>query len=167
MEFENVFQESQHKKVTTGIQQLYLIGLYDPLPVEKLISIFKKYLPPPLFHKLNRYVTSEPNKIYSTIHWPSFKSKLDQINTTECCKELITLLHLHIPSEEYVKTFHIFKNHLPSKSTEPNQTNTTQMISKFLSSIYQRNILASLIKYILLQPLLKNFQTSLLLSQKR
>jgi hypothetical protein len=167
MEFENVFQETQHKKINTGIQMLYIIGLYDPLPVEPLLNIFNKYLPTVLFHKLKRYVTSEPNKIYSTIHWPSFKSKLDQINTTECCKELISILNHHTPSEKYVKTFHIYKNHLPNKSMEPNQNNTTKMISNFLSSIYQRNILASLVKYILLRPLLEAFQTSLLLEQKK
>jgi len=167
MEFENVFQETQHKKINTGIQMLYIIGLYDPLPVEPLLNIFNKYLPTVLFHKLKRYVTSEPNKIYSTIHWPSFKSKLDQINTTECCKELISILNHHTPSEKYVKTFHIYKNHLPNKSMEPNQNNTIKMISNFLSSIYQRNILASLVKYILLRPLLEAFQTSLLLEQKK
>ena len=131
------------------------------------MSIFNQYLPAALFRKLKRYVTSEPNKIYSTIHWPSFKSKLDHIDTTECSKELCALLKHHIPSENYVKTFHIFKNHLPNKSTEPNQTNTTRMVSHFLTYIYQRNILASLIKYILLKPLLKTFKTALLLDQKR
>ncbi len=146
---------------------LYIIGLYDPLPVKPLVNIFKKYLPTGLFHKLQRYTTCEPNKIYSTIHWHSFKSKINQINTTECCKELVSLLNCHIPSEEHVKTFHINKNHLPNKSMEPNQTNTTKMVSNFLASIYQRNILASLVKYILLQPLLKVFQSSLFLKQKR
>ena len=28
MEFENVFQQSQHKKINIGVQQLYLIGIY-------------------------------------------------------------------------------------------------------------------------------------------
>jgi len=76
------------------------------------------------------------------------------------------LEHLE-PSEKYVKTFHIFKNHQSSKSTEPNPNNTTEMIRRFFTSIYQRNILASLIKYILLEPLLKLFENSLLTQQKR
>jgi len=167
MEFENVFQETQHKKVNTGIQQLYIIGLYDGLPVQEVLNIFEKYLPPALFHKLKRYVTSDPDKIYSTIHWSTFKSKIDQLNMTECSQKLISLLSSLAPSEKYVKTFHIFQNHHANKSTEPNQTNTIQMVSKFLTTIYQRNILASLIKYIFLHSLIKTFSTSSLLTQRR
>jgi hypothetical protein len=44
-EFENVFQESKHNKINTGIQQLYIIGLYDTLPVQEVLNIFVKYLP--------------------------------------------------------------------------------------------------------------------------
>jgi len=69
MEFENVFQESQHKKIITGIQQLYIIGLYDALPNEETLHIFMKYLPPALFHHLKHYVTSDPSKIYSTTNF--------------------------------------------------------------------------------------------------
>lgn len=167
MEFGNVFQESQHKKINTGLQQLYIIGLYDALPVQKVIDIFLKYLPTALFLKLKRYVTSEPDKIRCTIHWATFKSKIDQLNLTQCSKELILLLNDLPISENCVKTFHIFHNHQSSKCTEPNQTNTIQMVSKFFTSIYQRNILASLVKYVILQPLLIKFQTSSLLSQRR
>jgi len=162
-----VFQESPNKKINTGIQQLYMIGLYDALPVQELLNIFMKYLPPTLFNKLKRYVTSSPNKIYTSIHWDTFKSKIDQINMTNCSKELITLLNTLTVSEKYVKTFHIFQNHQATKTTEPNQTNTTQMVLNFLTSIYQRNILASLIKYIFLQPLINTFNTSLLVTQRR
>jgi len=167
MEFENVFQESYHKKINTGIQQLYIIGLYDPLPVQEVLGVFHKYLPTALFSKLKRYVTSDPNKIYSTLHWPTFRSQLDQLNLTECSKELLFLLNNHQPLEKYVKTFHIFQNHKTNRCTEPNQTNTTQLVSNFLASIYQRNILASLIKYIFLHPLITTFSTSILLTQKR
>jgi len=167
MEFENVFQNSQHNKINTGIQQLFIIGLYDALPVQEILDIFVKYIPPGLFRKLKRYVTSAPNKIYSTIHWPTFKSKIGQLNMTECSKEMITLLSTLTTSEKYVKTFHIFQNHKANHATEPNQSNTTQMISNFLASIYQRNILASLIKYIFLQPLIDTLTTSLLLTQRR
>ncbi len=76
------------------------------------------------------------------------------------------LEHLE-PSEKYVKVFHIFKNHQRKKSTEPTLKHTIAMIQKFFAFIYQRNILASLIKYILLVPLLKTFETSLLTQQKR
>jgi len=168
MEFENSFQASQHMKINTGLQQLYIIGLYDALPVQKVLDIFCKYLPPVLFHKLKRYVTCEPDDIHYTVHWPMFRSKIDQQDgMSKCCQDLIELLRVHTPSEKHVKTFHIFKNHQTNKSTEPNQTNTTRLISKFLASIYQRNILASLIKYIFLQPLLSALGTSLLLPQRR
>jgi len=167
MEFENVFQESQHKKIITGIQQLYIIGLYDALPIEETLHIFMKYLPTALFHKLKRYVTSDPSNISSTIHWSTFKSKIDQLNMTYCSQELITLLSRLTTSENCVKTFHIYQNHQPTKSMEPNQSNTNRMVSRFLAAIYQRNILASLIKYIFLQPLMNTFSTSLLLAQRR
>jgi len=167
MEFENVFQDSQHKKINTGIQQLYIIGLYDPLPVQEIINTFLKYLPSNMFCKLKKYVNSDPNKIYSTIHWATFKNKIDHLDMTQCSKDLIVLLDSHKPSDKFVKTFHIFQNQQPNKSTEPNQSNTTQMISNFLASIYQRNILASLIKYVLLKPLIHKFNTSLLLTQRK
>ena len=168
MEFENVFQETQHKKINTGIQQLYIIGLYDGLPVQELLHILLKYLPPALFLKLKRYITCDPNKITTTIHWPTFRSKIDQqLNMSQCTQELISLLNSITPSEKYVKTFHIFQNHEANKSTEPNQSNTTQMVSNFLTSIYQRNILASLVKYIFLHPLITAISTSLLKDQRR
>jgi len=166
-EFENKFQQYSHKKINTGIQQLYIIGLYDALPIKKLLNIFIKYLPKILFNKLSRYVNSEPSKIYSTIHWNTFKSKIDQIDMTECSKEIISLLNSLTISEKNVNIFHIFQNHKTTNSTEPNHKNTAKMILNFLTYIYQRNILASLIKYILLQPLLNTFNTSLFLTQKR
>ena len=130
MEFENVFQESQHKKIITGIQQLYIIGLYDALPIEETLHIFMKYLPTALFHKLKRYVTSDPSNISSTIHWSTFKSKIDQLNMTYCSQELIALLSRLTTSENCVKTFHIYQNHQPTKSMEPNQSNTNRMVSR-------------------------------------
>lgn len=166
-EFENVFQESKHNKINTGIQQLYIIGLYDTLPVQEVLNIFVKYLPPMLFRKLKNYVHSKPTRVTSTIHWPTFKSKIDKLNMTGCSEELINLLGSMTPSDKYVKIFHINQNHQPNRSTEPNLLNTTQMVSNFLASIYQRNILASLIKYVFLQPLLHTFSSSLLLTQKR
>ena len=166
-DLENIFQSSQHSKITTGIQVLYIIGLYDALPVQKILSILVKHLPPALFNKLNRYVNADPDKLQYLIHWPTFKSKIDQLDMTLCTQELLTLLTTIEISETNVKTFHIFQNHLSNKSTEPNLTNTTQMISKFLASIYQRNVLASLIKYIFLRPILTTIETSLLITQKR
>ncbi len=47
-----------------------------------------------------------------------------------------------------------------TQSTEPTSKNTTQMIYQFLMSIYQRNIIASLVKYILLKDVIQKFSTS-------
>jgi hypothetical protein len=153
-----------HQKIYTGIQQLYLIGLYDTLPIRKVLSILKKYLTPTLFNRLNNYVTSNPTCIKYKINWQTFKSKLDRLELHQCSLELIELLSNITLSEDNVRTFHIKKNHLSkSHSTEPTLENTTQMVYTFLASIYQRNILASLIKYILLNPLIKKFETSNLL----
>jgi len=49
-----------------------------------------------------------------------------------------------------IKYFHISDNDKNNKSTEPTKKKTCQMIYNFLGYIYQRNIIASLIKYILL-----------------
>ena len=46
--------------------------------------------------------------------------------------------------------------------TEPTSKNTTKMVYQFLLYIYQRNIIASLVKYILLNNIKKNFNSSLL-----
>jgi hypothetical protein len=70
-------------------------------------------------------------------------------------------------SEKYVKTFHIGHNAEKHKHNEPTLLNTTQMIYHFLTSIYQRNVLASLIKYILLHAILQIFSTSEFLPEKK
>ena len=170
MEFYNVFTDQPHKKIYTGIQQLYIIGLYDPLPIQEVLAIFKNYLPSNLYYKLQKYVTSKPNNIKCKIHWSTFKSKIDNlpVHTLQNCSiDLMKHLENLEPSEKCVKTFHIFKNHQKNKSTEPNLHNTTQMVQEFFATIYQRNVLASLVKYILLEPLLKTFKTSVLTEQKR
>jgi len=167
MEFANVFQESMHKKIITGIQQLYIIGLYDSLPVQKVLTVFKRHLPIVLFRRLNFYIASDPSCIKRSINWLTFKVKLDKLNLELCINELVLIL-TDIPlSEKNVKTFHINKNNVSKEnSTEPTIRNTIKMVYRFLASIYQRNILASLIKYILLGPLLKTFETSQLLCQR-
>jgi hypothetical protein len=166
--FENCFQESMHQKVFTGIQQLYLIGLYDSLPISKVLKIFKKYLDSSLFTRLNNYVSSDPSCIQYSIHWTTFKSKLDRIKLDRCSLELLQLLSNLTLSEENVRTFHIEKNHLSKQhSSEPTLKNTTKMVYKFFASIYQRNVLASVVKYVLLSSFLKKFETTDILHGQR
>jgi len=166
--FENCFQESMHQKVFTGIQQLYLIGLYDSLPISKVLKILKKYLDSSLFTRLNNYVSSDPSCIQYSIHWTTFKSKLDRIKLDQCSLELLQLLSNLTLSEENVRTFHIEKNHLSKQhSSEPTLKNTTKMVYKFFASIYQRNVLASVVKYVLLSSFLKKFETTDILHGQR
>jgi hypothetical protein len=169
LEFENVFQESLNSKITTGIQQLYIIGLYDALPVEELLTIFKTYLPERLFKKLHAFVTANPGAIPYNIHWPSFKLELDKkdIILEHIGQELLQLLDNQKISEKYVKTFHIHTNDKVKSSHEPTLKRTHKMVTKFFGSIYQRNILAFLVKYILLRPIIKVLQTSELMSETR
>jgi len=99
IEFENRFQHTQHKKINTGIQQLYIIGLYDALPVQELLDIFGTYLPPPLFLTLKRYVTpNEPDRRRDrpiTIHWPRFLAKLGEgCHTAFACHHAAGRVHL-------------------------------------------------------------------------
>jgi hypothetical protein len=71
-------------------------------------------------------------------------------------------------SEENVRTFHIEKNHLSKQhSSEPTLKNTTKMVYKFFASIYQRNVLASVVKYVLLSSFLKKFETTDILHGQR
>jgi hypothetical protein len=53
------------------------------------------------------------------------------------------------------------------KKTETKPESITQMVYKMLATIYQRNILTTIIKYILLKPLVDCINTSKLTSEKR
>jgi len=138
--------------------------------VKESFAILKKYLPSSTFSKLYKYVNSDPRTVHYHVNWQGVKNKIDKIssrNLKACAQELITLLQDVPLSEKYVKTFHIGNNSDPFKHKEPTLLNTTQMIYHFLTSIYQRNVLASLIKYILLHAILKVFATSELLPEKK
>jgi hypothetical protein len=126
------------------------------------MDIFEKYLPRPLFTKLSKYVNPNCDEVRSCLHWNSFQQKVDLLNLDACANELINLFENQTISEKNVKTFHISANKLVNKCTEPTATNTTAMIYKFLMYIYQRNIIASLVKYILLKNILLTFKTSFL-----
>ena len=90
--------------------------------------------------------------------WDFFKSKLENIDYEACSNELVALFDSLSPKEEDVQTFHISNNDIINKCCEPTIEKTSQMIYNFLTYIYQRNILTSLVKYILLKPLLTKFE---------
>jgi hypothetical protein len=121
----------------------------------------KIHLPCILFKKLKKYVTAEScDDVRSHINWNFFQQKLEKENLDVCANQLMNLFEKRNLSEDQVKTFHISTNMTSTQSTEPTSKNTTQMIYQFLMSIYQRNIIASLVKYILLKDVIQKFSTS-------
>jgi len=131
------------------------------------MDIFEKYLPRPLFTKLSKYVNPNCDEVRSCLHWNSFQQKVDLLNLDACANELINLFENQTISEKNVKTFHISANKLVNKCTEPTTKNTAAMIYKFIMYIYQRNIIASLVKYILLKNILLKFSTSSLTNTQK
>ena len=99
--------------------------------------------------------------------WSYFKSKLDQLNLDACAMELLLMFENLVPSESNVKIFHIANNDTTSTSIEPNHKNTTTMIFQWFTYIYQRNILSSIIKYILLKNILQKLNSSRLITTKK
>jgi len=134
--------------------------------VHAALCILKEYLPIAIFSKLKKYVTSPPLNIRIHLGWSSVKEALDKISLDACSSQLIQLLSCDtLPRDTHVKVFHIQNNHEKNKHTEPTPKNTNKMIFKFLATIYQRNMLASVIKYILLKPVLTMFENSTLIQE--
>ena len=169
--FVNQFGNTDHKKTALGVQQLYLIGiifeihyffndmligfsfftgLYDSIPVQETLEVLEKFLPSILFIELKKYVTAECDSVRSHIDWDFFQHKLEKLNLDTCANHLINLFEKRNLSEDQIKIFHISTNMTSNDYTEPTSKNTTKMVYQFLMYIYQRNIIASLVKYILL-----------------
>ena len=165
-EFKNHFSDTVQKKITHGEQQLYIIGLCDIIPKMKTVNVLEKYLPKALFIKIIRYVCSDADDLRSHLSWNFVKTHLDFLPLKDCADELLLLFENNPVSEHHIKTFHLSKNHITPK-TEPSHSNTVQMIYRFLTYIYQRNILTCIVKYILLKPLLTKFESSKLIEEKR
>ena len=102
-----------------------------------------------------------------SINWDRFKKKLHCLDLKECCAQLVSLLENIEPSEDHVKTFHINQNAKTNCSEEPTFLGTKKMIHKFLFYVYQRNVLASLIKYILLKSTLDLFNSFEIIATKK
>jgi hypothetical protein len=110
--------------------------------------------------KLVKYVTAKNDDVRSHIDWNFFQHKLEKINLDACANQLVNLFEKQSLSEDQVKTFHISTNLTSAHYVEPTSKNTVKMIYQFLMSIYQRNVLASLVKYILLKDILHKLNTS-------
>jgi len=128
--------------------------------MQATLNIFEKYFPRHLFTKLSKYVKRDCDNVRNYLNWKSFQQQLEPLNLDACANELITLFENQSISEDHVKTFHISANKQTIHCTEPTAKNTTAMIYKFLMCIYQRNIIASLVKYVLLKNILVQFNTS-------
>jgi len=149
-----------HHKVNFGIQTLYIIGLVDMLPTHKIVDILKKHIPFRVHNKLVKYCLLKNSN--TTISWDQCKSQLDAKNLSHCADELLTLLENITPLKEHCKTFHINNNLDSIIGTEPTHINTETLILDFITYIYKRNILAAVVKYIILKDIIHKFTSSLL-----
>jgi len=143
---------------------MFIPGLFDIIPLQKTIDILKEYFSKSLSKKLATYVLSSPLKIRSTINWDQFKKGIDKVDTTNCANKLTDLFENLCPGDNNVKTFHISSNLSSPYCIEPTHAKTTQMIYEFLTHIYQRNVIATIVKYILLKDIIKKLSSSLLTS---
>jgi hypothetical protein len=125
---------------------------------EEMFTILKKYLPSNIISKVENYVCTEPQALRTTLHFPWIKSHLNEHNLKYCATELIMCLQNTDCSTP--KIFHLGSNNKNHIIMEPTKKRTAQMIYNFLIHIYQRHILSSLIKYILLKNILDKFKTS-------
>lgn len=158
--FVNEFRATPLLKINFGIQQLYVVGLTDILPLRCVLDILKNHIPYSIYNKLFKYVLRKDHN--ATISWTQCKSQLDRLDLSKCSTELEDLLTLLTPTDENVKIFHIGSNLAGIVPTEPNHINTEAMILEFITDVYRRNVLASVVKYIILKELINKFTTSLL-----
>jgi hypothetical protein len=164
--FMDKFTKDGSPKMNYAIQQLYTIGLTEILPKEKIFLILNKYLPKMLLYKLKTYTTSNYKCLRSSIQWSMFEDKLKDLNLNDCAQELIELFESVSITENDTEIFHISNNHQSNNYIEPSIEKTCKMIYHFFTYIYQRNVLASLVKYILLKPLLNKFESYTLTESK-
>jgi hypothetical protein len=122
--------------------------------------ILRKHIPISLYNKLKKYVGTEYSNPLSCLSWTSVKEQLDKINIKVCAQELLDFLTNTSLHENNVKIFHIASNSQSNQSQEPTHSNTKNLVYRFLLYIYQRNIVASIIKYILLQPMIQKLELS-------
>lgn len=132
----------------------------DCLPKEEILNILQQYLPKTIFKKIYIFIKTEPKYLNTKICWNKIKKRVEKCNTKQCENELLTILQKSKLNNDHVKVFHIHQNQNPNQSTEPTHKNTKRMIYYFLISIYQRCVLSSLVKFILLKPIIKTFNLS-------
>jgi len=166
-EFLNDFKKDPHPKTNFGIQRLYLIGLIDILPTHEILNILKNYIPFSIHLKIFKYCQLASGNTF--LSWTQIKQVLDKkTNLTQCADELIALLMSIQPNQTHCKTFHLGNNNkTTTESTEPTHENTEVLVWNFLKHIYRRNVLCSIIKYIILKDFIQKLTFSTLTSSHK
>lgn len=159
----NDFQQTSQPKTNYGIQTLFLIGLCDTLPTQEILNLLKNYIPFCIYTKLVKFCQlKNPNTFVS---WTQIKQQLEKRNNlTQCADKLCDLLTSLTPNNNNCHIFHIGDNSSNSFGTEPTHNNTEAMVLDFITFIYRRNILASIVKYIILQDFIQKLTSSLFTS---
>jgi len=155
----NEFGQHPSQKVNYGIQQLYLIGLTSLLPFREILAVLKNYVPFIVYNKLSKYCLLENPS--TAISWSQCKNQLDLHDLRGCSETLMDYLETLTPTEKHCTIFHIHNNDNISV-TEPDHSNTETLVLEFLTYVYRRNVLASVVKYIILKDLIFKFSSSLL-----
>ena len=139
---------------------LLYLGLYDSIPIDRTLDILRKYLPIRTFKKIYKYITSNYSNSLSCISWTDVKNQLDKIDIFKCAQEFIDIFKDAELKDKNVIIFHLENNQQHNEIYEPTHSNTNNLIYRFLLYIYKRNILASIIKYILLHHIIYKLSTS-------
>jgi len=138
----------------------YFSGLYDNIPKSEVYNLLEKCLPKACLMKIKKYTNAPPrSRLKSHLSWQYVKEQIDNADTGICERDLINLFQNNSFSEKCVKIFHISKNDQLNARYEPTLEKTCQMIYHFLTYTYQRNVLATIIKYILLKKIIFQFDT--------
>jgi len=95
--------------------------------------------------------------------------QLDTMDLTHITTDLYTLLCSVPPAnpEHNVKVFHVENNHKPLSCTEPQPATITAMVYRWVTALYQRSVLVSIVKYILLRPLITKFTIPQITQEKK
>ena len=167
--FENAFRQTPSATINRGVQKLYVIGLFDSLPIHLILNTLKTALPTSFVTTLTNFVTYQhKHKGYKKeIDWEKTKTLLDKHSLSGLAETITNLLSNISPHQNHVKVFHIHKNSETEHYTEPTSGNIKLMTYKFFYYIYQRNVLATLIKYVLLKPYLQQLENSGRIDQKK
>ena len=132
-----------------------------------ILKVCKAFLPCKAYTKLETFLSQKKITTHNQIDWEYFKKQMKNINTTLFATEIITILKQNTVNISNVKIFHIGNNNVQENIQEPSLSNVAHMIYEFLTYIYQRNIVTTLIKYVLLHDLLHKFDSSDIITNKR